>query len=103
MAVPTNCEDPHMVQQPPIVSEAHISTTCWMEPDAIPAHWDHRPSHPSLGTQERVTTRRVIRRDEGMVQALTLPTITVYNMRSIWAKIQNLGDDINMRGSNLCF
>ena len=47
--------------------------------------------------------RRVIRRDEGLVQALTLPTISVYSMGSIWEKMGNPGDDINMRGTDLCF
>ena len=85
-------------------SEAQMADTSWMEPGVIPAHWGYRPSRPSLGAQERrVTTSKVIRRDEGLVQALTLPTITVYNMRSIWAKINHLGDDINMRGTDLTF
>ena len=47
--------------------------------------------------------RRVVRRDKGLVQALTSPTISVYNMRSIWAKIKNLANDINMRWTTLCF
>ena len=29
------------------------------------------------------TARKVIKRDEGLVQALSLPTISLYNMRSI--------------------
>ena len=28
---------------------------------------------------------------------------SVYNMRSLWAKINNLGDNIIMRGTDLCF
>ena len=59
------------------------SAAPWMEPQNIPSHWAHRPgSIPH--TQERLEpARRVIRRDEGLVQALTLPTISVFNMRSI--------------------
>ena len=75
-----------------------------MDSGAIPAHWGYRPSRPAPETQERrEPSRRVIRRDEGLVQALTLPTISVYNMRSLWAKLNNLGDDIIMRGTDLCF
>ena len=49
------------------------------------------------------TARKVIKRDEGLVQALSLPTISLYNMRSIWPKIGNLADDINLRETDLCF
>ena len=38
-----------------------------------------------------------------MVEALDLPTISCYNMRSIWAKIGNLADDMNMRETDVCF
>jgi hypothetical protein len=47
--------------------------------------------------------RKVVRRDEGLVQALTLPAITVYNMRSMWPKIGNMAEDITMRNTDLCF
>ena len=85
------------------VKEAPPPTTSWMESHNIPVFWGNRMS-PALNNNEgRVPTRRVIRRDEGLVKALTLPTISVYNMRSIWAKIKNLGDDINMRETDICF
>jgi hypothetical protein len=45
----------------------------------------------------------VVRRDEGLVVALSLPTISQYNMRSLWAKAGNLADDINHRQSDICF
>ena len=51
----------------------------------------------------RNPARKVIRRDEGLVEALTLPSITLFNMRSIWPKIGNLADDINLRETDLCF
>ena len=44
-----------------------------------------------------------MRRDEGLVEALATPAITVYNMRSMWAKIDNMAQDINMRWTDLCF
>ena len=95
----TPCMDQHC----DTVKEAPPPTTSWMESQNIPAFWGNRMS-PALNNNEgRVPTRRVIRRDEGLVKALTLPTISVYNMRSIWAKIKNLGDDINMRETDICF
>ena len=62
----------------------------------------HRPrneSNPSPGK----CSRKTIHRDEGLVVALNLPVISLYNMRSCWSKINNLADDINMRGTDLCF
>ena len=47
--------------------------------------------------------RRTVRRDEGLVAALSLPTISLYNMRSVWAKMGNLADDIAMRQTDICF
>ena len=37
------------------------------------------------------------------LEALSLPSVSLYNMRSIWSKINNLADDINMRETDLCF
>ena len=37
------------------------------------------------------------------MQALSLPSVSLYNMRSICSKINNLADDINMRETDLCF
>jgi len=44
-----------------------------------------------------------VRRDEGLVAALSLPTLSLYNMRSVWAKLDNLADDITMRETDICF
>ena len=75
-----------------------------MEPQAIPTQTGFRPTKPDHNNWTRqATTRKVVRRDKGLVDALCIPTISVYNMRSIWAKIKNLADDINMRGTQLCF
>ena len=56
-----------------------------------------------VGEVQRPPARKVIKRDEGLVQALSLPAVSLYNMRSIWSKINNLADDINMRETDLCF
>ena len=64
-------------------------------------HCGYRPA-PSTG-EERTTARRVVRRDERLVQALSLPSITLYNMRSAWAKLEGLAEDMIMRSTELCF
>ena len=48
-------------------------------------------------------TRKVIYRSNRNIQALTLPKITNYNMRSLWGKILNLSEDIMDRQSDLIF
>ena len=37
-----------------------------------------------------------------LVDALSVPNITLYNARSVWAKWSNLAEDINMRQTDLC-
>ena len=58
-----------------------------------------------VGEDQRHPAQNVIKRDEGLAQALSLPSVYVslYNMRSIWSKINNLADDKNMRKTDLCF
>ena len=62
----------------------------------------NRPRNTTRGGA-RIPARKVIRRDEGLVEALTLPKITLYNMRSMWPKIGNLADDICLRETDICF
>ena len=50
----------------------------------------------------RVPVRKTIRRSNKMIQALSLPTVTLYNMRSIWSKLENLIDDIEERKVDIC-
>ena len=45
----------------------------------------------------------MVRRDEGRVVALSLPTISLYNMRSLWARARSLVDDITFRHTDICF
>ena len=37
-----------------------------------------------------------------MVDALSVPRITLYNARSVWPKWGNLAEDIKMRKTDLC-
>ena len=49
-------------------------------PAPIQSHSGYRP--PRRYTEARLPTRKAVRRDEGLVEALDLPTISSYNMRS---------------------
>ena len=52
--------------------------------------------------QERGTCcNRSIIRDNKHLEALNLPTFTVYNMRSIWSKLDNLAEDIHERSVDI--
>ena len=69
--------------------------------DAIPVIVGHRPVKP--GPDQRKSACRVIRRENKCVQALTIPTTLVYNMRSIWSKLNNFSEDMIERSANICF
>ena len=47
--------------------------------------------------------RRVVCRDNKCIQALSLPSIMSYNVRSIWGKLNNLADDIKERSGQIVF
>ena len=47
--------------------------------------------------------RRVIRRENRCVQALSLPVILSYNMRSIWGKLENFSEDVHDRAGEIIF
>ena len=72
-------------------------------PAPVPSHWGFRPARPVQGEGRLAPARHVVRRDEGLVAALSLPAITLYNMRSIWAKAGSLADDILFRHTDICF
>ena len=38
-----------------------------------------------------------IKRDNRYIEALSLPTFTVFNMRSIWSKLSSLAEDMSER------
>ena len=54
-------------------------------------------------TQSRPSFNRHIRRDNNLLEALNLPAFTVYNMRSLWSKVNNLGEDIIERDLDISF
>ena len=47
--------------------------------------------------------RRVVCRDNKCIQALSLPSIMSYNMRSIGGKLNNLADDIKESSGQIVF
>ena len=49
------------------------------------------------------SVRKTVRCESKNIQALSLPTIVSYNMRSIWSKIQSLADDLHEREADICF
>ena len=48
-------------------------------------------------------TRRIIRRDNKVLQAASIPKFSNYNMRSFWSKSQNFGTDMLDRNCSLSF
>ena len=54
-------------------------------------------------TKSRPSFIRHIRRDNNLLEALNLPAFTVYNMRSLWSKANNLGEDIIERDLDISF
>ena len=62
----------------------------------------HRPA-PLYDKPRLPPVRRTIRRDNKLVQALTLPKISSYNMRSIWSKFQNYSMDLYDRDCSVSF
>ena len=71
-----------------------------MSSNPIPVVIGYRP--PKVANN-RQTVRKVIRRDNKCIQALSLPTILSYNMRSIWSKLNNFFADMHERSATIAF
>jgi hypothetical protein len=65
----------------------------------IPAHWGLRPPRPA--PEARPPARRTVRRSDKLVQALSVPSFTLYNARSLWAKQLSLAEDMDMRNTDV--
>ena len=72
------------------------------QPSSIPVLISSRSS-PGASKGRRPCFNRCIRRDSKLLEALNLPTLTVYNMRSLWSKINNLAEDIIERSVDISF
>jgi hypothetical protein len=67
----------------------------------IPTQIGYRPT--SVITERPPHCRKTIRRDNKTFQALTLPKLTNYNMRSFFPKCDNFAQDMEERESDLSF
>ena len=82
-------------------SETEESSGLSARPQLIPNHWGYRPPRPPV--QQRLRpVRTTVRRDNRLVEALSVPSVTLYNARSVWGKWNNLAEDILMRQTDLC-
>ena len=69
--------------------------------DPIPVIIGYRPQRVFPVRQPSV--RRTIRRENKCLQALSLPTTLVYNMRSIWDKLNSVSTDMIERECDISF
>ena len=51
----------------------------------------------------RTCMNKPVRKDNKLIEALNMPIFTVYNMRSLWSKINNLAEDILERSVDISF
>ena len=65
----------------------------------IPVITGYRPHRATADRQPAV--RKVIRRENKCVQALSLPNILSYNMRSIWGKLDSFATDMQERAGEI--
>ena len=82
-------------------SENETSPQMIQSENNIPVIIGNRPFKPQISRQPSAI--RVLRRDNKCVQALSLPILTSYNMRSIWGKLDNFSDDMHERDCSLSF
>ena len=79
-----------------------MSFTASIDPLHIPVHMNYRPDN--YFSQLRLPpVRRVIRRDNKVLQARSLPKLSCYNMRSLMPKCVNFGTDMDNRSCSVSF
>ena len=74
----------------PEYHSTRITTQIGYRPDRLPLH---RPPPVS----------KTIKRSNKCIQGLSLPNISLYNMRSLWPKLRNFVIDFKERTTGLCF
>ena len=75
-----------------------------MKPQHISVHIGFRSEeYPYVKPhQDRKHSKNItIRRDNKLIEALSLPIFSVYNMRSIWSKLSSLAEDMDERDADL--
>ena len=71
------------------------------KPNHIPTQVGYRPAR--VINERPQHSRKVIRRDNKNIQALTIPNMTNYNIRALFPKIDNFARDMEERESDLSF
>ena len=66
----------------------------------IPVQLGHRPA--PLSCELRNPVRRTVQQSNKLVDALSAPLISLYNVRSAWSKWDSIAEDIDMRSTDLC-
>ena len=69
--------------------------------NSIPVQTGFRP--PNVIYERPPSSKRIIRRDNRKVQALALPKVVNYNMRSLFPKLDNFAQDTHERESDIIF
>ena len=72
-----------------------------VSPLPIPVVISERTRRPTADRLPAI--RRVLRRENKCIEALSLPIILSYNMRSIWGKLDSLALDMVERSGAICF
>ena len=94
---PLSCEDSWFSQDEISVLEEG--------PCQIPVHVGFRPPNPRQNENskfERCYKNNItVKRDNRLLEASSLPTFSVYNMRSLWSKLSSLGEDMKERATDL--
>ena len=67
----------------------------------IPVIVGNRPA--PIAHEAREPVRKTIKRNNKLVNALSAPNMTLYNVRSAWAKWSNISDDMDVRETDLSF
>ena len=65
----------------------------------IPVQLGHRPA--SLPCELRTPVRRTVQRSNKLVDALSAPRVSLYNVRSAWSKWDSIAEDIEMRSTDI--
>ena len=72
-----------------------------VEGSGIPVIVGNRPSQ--MVTEIRDAVRVTVRRSNKLIDALSVPRMTLYNVRSAWAKWENMAEDMDTRSIDLSF
>ena len=83
-------------------SFSSISDNAAVNNQVIPVQVGNRPNNP-LSCPRLPSVRKTIKRNNKVVQALSLPKMSSYNMRSLWSKVGNFGTDMIDRNCSLSF